>query len=87
MLAAAKEHDTILEVNANPLRLDLKPELARMAKDMGVLLAINTDAHRIAHLDLTPYGVTNARRGWVEARHVVNTWPFDRFSRWLSSRP
>ena len=87
VLAAAKEQDTILEINANPLRLDLKPELARLAKDMGVLLAVNTDAHRVAHLDLMPYGVTNARRGWVEARHVVNTWPFDRFSRWLKSRP
>ncbi len=87
VLAAAKEHGAILEINANPLRLDLKPELARMAKDLGVLLAINTDAHRIAHLDLMPYGLTNARRGWVEAQHVVNTWPFDRFSRWLSSRP
>ncbi|MCY3779860.1 MAG: DNA polymerase/3'-5' exonuclease PolX [Chloroflexi bacterium] len=87
VLAAAKEQDTILEINANPLRLDLKPELARLAKDMGVPLAVNTDAHRIAQLDLMPYGVTNARRGWVEARHVVNTWSFDRFSRWLKSRP
>ena len=87
VLAAAKEHETILEINANPLRLDLKPELARMAKDSDLLLAINTDAHRIAHLDLMPYGVTNARRGWVEARHVANTWPFDRFRRWLKSRP
>ncbi len=87
VLAAAKEHGAILEINANPLRLDLKPELARMAKDLGVLLAINTDAHQIAHLDLMPYGLTNARRGWVEAQHVVNTWPFDRFSRWLSTRP
>ncbi len=87
VLAAAQEHGAILEINANPLRLDLKPELARMAKDMGVLLAVNTDAHRIAHLDLMPYGVTNARRGWVEARHVVNTWDFDRFSRWLDNRP
>ena len=85
MLAAAKEHDTILEINANPLRLDLKPELARMAKDMGVPLAINTDAHREAHLDLMDFGMTNARRGWVEARQVVNTWSFERFSRWLST--
>ena len=84
VLAAAKEHDTILEINANPLRLDLKPELARLAKDMGVKLAINTDAHRIAHLDLMPYGVTNARRGWVEARHVVNSWSLERFNRWLA---
>ena len=87
VLAAAKEQDTILEINANPLRLDLKPELARLAKDMGVPLAINTDAHQEAHLDLLDFGVTNARRGWVEARHVVNTWPFERFNRWISGRP
>jgi len=87
VLAAAKEQDTILEINANPLRLDLKPELARMAKDMGVRLAINTDAHREAHLDLMDFGVTNARRGWVEARHVINTWSYGRFSQWLKGRP
>jgi len=86
VLAAAKAHNTILEINANPLRLDLKPELARMAMDMGVLLAINTDAHREAHLDLMDFGITNARRGWVEAPQVVNTWPFERFSQWNSSR-
>lgn len=86
VLAAAKEEDTILEINANPLRLDLKPELARLAKELGVKLAINTDAHRVAHLDLMGYGVTNARRGWVEARHVVNTWSLERFNRWLAHK-
>ena len=86
VLAAAKEYDTILEINANPLRLDLKPELARLAKDIGVRLAINTDAHRVAHLDLMGYGVTNARRGWVEARHVVNSWSLERFNRWLARK-
>ncbi|MYE27299.1 MAG: DNA polymerase/3'-5' exonuclease PolX [Chloroflexi bacterium] len=86
VLAAAKAHDTILEINANPLRLDLKPELARLAKDLGVKLAINTDAHRVAHLDLMPYGVTNARRGWVEAKQVVNTWSLERFNRWLANK-
>ena len=83
VLAAAKARDTILEINANPLRLDLKAERARLAKDMGVPLAINTDAHQVGHLDLMPFGVTNARRGWVEARHVVNTWSFERFRQWL----
>ena len=87
VLEGAREHETILEINANPLRLDLKPELARLAKDMGVLLAINTDAHREAHLDLMDFGITNARRGWVEARHVVNTWSFERFSQWIMNRP
>ena len=87
VLAAAKEHDTILEINANPLRLDLKPELARLAKDSGVLLAINTDAHQIAHLDLMDFGVTIARRAWVEPAHVVNTWTYERFDQWLRARP
>jgi len=83
VLAAAAEQHTILEINANPLRLDLKPELARLAKDSGVLLAINTDAHRVAHLDLMEFGIANGRRGWVEARHVVNTWSYERFRQWL----
>lgn len=87
VIAAAQAHATILEVNANPLRLDLKPELARLAKDSGVLLAINTDAHRIEHLDLLDFGVSIARRGWVEARHVVNTWSSERLRQWLSNRP
>lgn len=87
VFAAAKARDTILEINANPLRLDLKPELARLAKDLGVLLAINTDAHQIAHLDLMDFGVSNARRAWVEPEHVVNTWTLERFQQWLNARP
>ena len=86
VLEAAQAHQTILEINANPLRLDLKPELARLAQEMGVPLAINTDAHREAQLDLMDFGVTNARRGWIEAGQVVNTWPFERFSAWLSNQ-
>jgi DNA polymerase (family 10) len=87
VLEAARANETILEINANPLRLDLKPELARLAKDAGVLLAVNTDAHAIAHLDLMDFGVTNARRAWVEPEHVVNTWTFERFQQWLNARP
>ena len=86
VLAAAKAHDTILEINANPLRLDLNPELARLAQQQGIRLAINSDAHRIAQLDLMPYGVTIARRAWLEAADVMNTWSFERFSAWLSRR-
>lgn len=86
VLKAAAGTNTILEINANPIRLDLKPELARLAKDMGVLLAINTDAHNINQLDLMDFGVTNARRGWVEAKHVVNTWSFEKFRNWVQNR-
>ena len=84
VIRAAKDSGTILEINANPLRLDLKPELARLARDSGVLLAINTDAHSVAHLDLMDYGIKNARRGWVEPHHVVNSWSFARFSEWIA---
>ena len=83
---AALEHNTILEINANPIRLDLKPELARLAKDMGVLLAINTDAHNESHLDLMDFGVINARRAWIEPQHIVNTWSFEKFSNWVHNR-
>ena len=86
VLEAAGKHQTILEINANPVRLDLKPELARLAKDMGVLLAINSDAHAEDHLDLMDFGIASARRGWVEPRHVVNTWPFEKFIQWVQHR-
>lgn len=86
VMRAASEHQTILEINANPLRLDLKPELARLAKDMGVLLAINSDAHAEEHLDLMDFGIANARRGWVEPQQVVNTWPFEKFVKWIQNR-
>ncbi len=84
VLRAASDSNTILEINANPLRLDLKPELARLAKDMGALLSINTDAHRVAQLDLMDFGISNARRGWVEAPQVVNTWSFNRLKDWIN---
>lgn len=86
VLDAAAKSGTILEINANPVRLDLKPEYARRAKDLGVLLAINTDAHNISHLDLMDFGVMNARRAWVEAKHVVNTWTFEKFRDWVQNR-
>lgn len=86
VIKAAAETNTILEINANPMRLDLKPELARLAKDSGVLLAINTDAHAEDQLDLMDFGVTNARRGWIEAKHVVNTWSVEKFRDWLQNR-
>lgn len=86
VLQAAGKHQTILEINANPIRLDLKPELARLAKDMGVLLAINSDAHAEEQLDLIDFGITSARRGWVEPRHVINTWSFEKLMQWIQNR-
>lgn len=86
VIQAAAETQTILEINANPMRLDLNPQLARLAKNSGVLLAINTDAHAEDQLDLMPFGVTNARRAWVETQHIVNTWSVEKFRSWIQNR-
>ncbi|MCI0663118.1 MAG: hypothetical protein L0220_18790 [Acidobacteria bacterium] len=52
----------------------------------GALLAINTNAHSVAQLELMRYGVSQARRGWIEARSVVNSWPWAKLNRWLGQR-
>ncbi len=73
VLTAARERGRILEVNAHPDRLDLDDQGCRMAKQAGVRLAISTDAHSVADLDLMRFGIDQARRGWLEPEDVVNT--------------
>lgn len=72
---AAADHGVALEINAQPERLDVDDVQARAAHDAGVKLVISTDAHRVEELDYMRYGVDQARRGWCEARHVLNTLP------------
>ncbi len=86
ILAAAAQHHTVLEINANPRRLDLDEAHARRAQELGVWLAINTDAHDIDQLDVMHFGVTNARRGWIRPESVINTWDTPQFLKWLSDR-
>lgn len=69
---------TILEINANPQRLDLRDIHVQRAVELGIKLAVNTDAHHSSHFDFLHYGVATAQRGWVTAANVVNTWPIDR---------
>ncbi len=83
---AAKESGIALEINANPRRLDLEAQFARRAVEMGIPLSINTDAHAPEHMDLMIYGVMTARRGWVTAESVINTWPLERFLSWTQNR-
>lgn len=83
---AAKQHRIALEINANPHRLDLEAQYARRAIELGIPLSINTDAHRASEMDLMYFGVLTARRGWVEAKSVLNTWPVERFLEWVQSR-
>lgn len=86
VLEAAATHQTALEINANPRRLDLPAEYARRAVEMGVLLAINTDAHTEKMMDTMHYGVLTARRGWVQPEQVLNTWTFEKFMDWVHNR-
>lgn len=86
VLAAARESGIALEINANPARLDLEAQYARRAVGMGIPLAIDTDAHSVPELDLMHYGIRTARRGWVEAASVLNTWPVEKFESWVRAR-
>ncbi len=69
----ARQRGCFLELNANPQRLDLHDVHCRMAREMGVLIAINTDAHRARDFSHMEYGVGQARRGWLGKGDVLNT--------------
>ena len=73
VLRVAQETGTAMEINAYPLRLDLSDNHVRRAKELGVALAINTDAHVISNFEALPYGIAIARRGWLEKKDVLNT--------------
>jgi DNA polymerase (family 10) len=77
VIQVAMDQGVVLEINAYPDRLDLKDVDARMAKEMGAKLVISTDAHSIMQLELMKFGVFTARRGWVEAKDVINTLPLE----------
>jgi len=73
ILEAARERGCFVEINAHPDRLDLSDRYCRLAKEMGVMLAVSTDAHRTADLAYMRYGVDQARRGWLEPDDVINS--------------
>jgi DNA polymerase (family 10) len=73
VLEACAEHGVCLEINAYPDRLDLPDIHCQRAKEAGVKMVISTDAHKKGDLDFMPYGVSVARRGWLEKRDVLNT--------------
>jgi DNA polymerase (family 10) len=77
VFTVASSTGTALEINAHQERLDLKDVHARRAQEMGVRLAIGTDAHHVRQLWMMRLGLGVARRGWIEARHVLNTYPVD----------
>jgi len=72
ILRVAKETGTILEINSFPERLDLNDQNIRRAKEIGVKMVINTDAHHIDQLRFMEYGIAQARRGWAEKEDIIN---------------
>ncbi|ADB61510.1 DNA-directed DNA polymerase [Haloterrigena turkmenica DSM 5511] len=81
--AAAAEHGTALEVNANPRRLDLWGSAVQAALEEGAPIAINTDAHQPSTLEYMRWGVHTARRGWAEPADVINTWELEELREFL----
>jgi DNA polymerase (family 10) len=75
VLKVCAETGTVVEINAHPSRLDVSDIYAKRALELGCKLAINCDAHVRNGMEMMIYGIHTARRGWVEAKDVVNTYP------------
>ncbi|MBT8405462.1 MAG: DNA polymerase/3'-5' exonuclease PolX [Gemmatimonadetes bacterium] len=86
VLEACAEHDVAVEINAHPRRLDLDDRHVARARELGVRVVINSDAHAIRGLDVMRFGVEQARRGWLESEHVLNTRPLADVLAWLEGR-
>jgi len=79
IIKAAKRTGTILEIDAHPWRIDLKDEHIKMAREAGVKMVIDTDAHSIGELHYLEYGIAQARRGWCAKKDIINTLPLKDF--------
>lgn len=82
----AKENGCILELNSHPSRLDLNDIHCKMAKDIGIKLAISTDSHSTSSFNNICYGINQARRGWIEANDVINTLSIDTLKKILKKK-
>ncbi len=83
LFKVAKETGTILEINGSPERLDLSDVHARRAKELEIPIEISSDAHSSDGIDGLYFGVAMARRGWLEAKDVVNTLEWDELKKRL----
>lgn len=86
VIRAARATGTCLELNASPYRLDIDDLICRKAKEEGVMIAFNTDAHNLAELDYMVLGLMTARRGWLERRDVINALELEELSPLLKAK-
>jgi DNA polymerase (family 10) len=87
VLAACAKHGVAMECNSYPDRLDLKDVYLRMCKERGVKVVISTDSHNTTNLSFIRYGVTMARRGWLEKADVLNALPVEKLLEALRAKP
>jgi DNA polymerase (family 10) len=86
VMRAAAKHHKLLEINANPARLDLHDVHAAAAKRHGIPLVINTDAHRPDDLGLMMCGINQARRAGLSPDDVANCWPIAKLREWIGPK-
>ena len=85
IIEATRQRGCALELNAHPERLDLQDVYCKMAKEAGVMIAVNSDAHSTLDFNNLRYAVGHARRGWLETADVLNTRPLAELRAWLAS--
>jgi len=83
VIHAASDYGKVIEINSHPIRLDLDWRWCKYAKDKGVMISINPDAHNIHGLKDVEYGIGIARKGWLEKKNVVNTLTLKDVSKFL----
>lgn len=86
VLQAAARYGVVVELNANPYRLDLDWRWCQRARTLGVRVSINPDAHHLEGLEEVSYGIGIARKGWLESHQVFNTWDPESIQSWFQRR-
>ncbi|MEW6088221.1 MAG: DNA polymerase/3'-5' exonuclease PolX [bacterium] len=86
VIKKARERNIALEINAYYKRLDLNDINSRRAKEIGAKLVIGTDAHHTDQLWMMKFGVSVARRGWLEKKDILNTFSLEKLGKWLKSK-
>jgi DNA polymerase (family 10) len=86
VIEAAAETGTMIELNANPKRLDMDWRWWPLAKEKGVQCVINPDAHHTSHLQFLHFGIGIARKGWLTRQDVVNCLPLGKIEAALAAK-
>lgn len=86
LYAACVEHDVAMEINAHPMRLDLRDIHVHAAVEAGCLIAIDCDVHRAEDYENLRYGVLTGRRGWLDPKRCINTWSKTALGKWIRKK-